>query len=243
MVGPAARGPSVDVWALGCLLYILLGGYSPFADAEARNIERRVAKGQFHSFATDKLWESVSDEAKDVIVRCFKVTRSDRITVQELRDHPWLALDKKGLTSTDLTGTRSKLEENFRKKFKKAANTIRAAWRMQSLLKEMKGAADTSEERPASGGGGDERDAGAAAERSAAVERGAGDVAEEGGGSGGRVGDTPSQRESNIFDSISEGSEIGTAEGEEENSRTHVRKPKLGRTASKYAQSSSTATA
>jgi serine/threonine protein kinase len=36
VVGPAARGYSVDVWALGCLLYILLGGYSPYADNDPK---------------------------------------------------------------------------------------------------------------------------------------------------------------------------------------------------------------
>ena len=33
--------------------------------------------------------------AKDVIAQCFKVTRGNRITVAGLREHPWLAMDKK----------------------------------------------------------------------------------------------------------------------------------------------------
>ena len=120
---------------MGCLLYILLGGYSPYADNDPRKTVRRVAKGQYHPFTTDEVWNSVSNEAKDVIMRCFEVTREKRITVDGLRAHPWLAMEKMGLTETSLEGTRTKLKENFRSKFRKAGNTIRATLRMQSLIK------------------------------------------------------------------------------------------------------------
>ena len=141
-------------------MYILLGGYSPYADNDPKMTVKRVAKGQYHPFSTDEVWNTVSDEAKDVIASCFKVTRSERITVQGLREHPWLAMDRKGLKKADLTETRSKLEENFKRKFKKAGHTVRATLRMQSLKKLTAGLSAAKEMRlqtesgEAAGGGG-----------------------------------------------------------------------------------------
>lgn len=137
VAGPAARDYLVDVWALGCLLYILLGGYSPYAENDPKMTVNRVINGRYYPFSTDAVWESVSDEAKDVIAQCFKVERGERITVQGLREHPWLSMEQMGLRHADLTHTRSKLQKNFKGKFKKAGNTIRAALRLQRLMKPM----------------------------------------------------------------------------------------------------------
>ena len=89
---------------------------------------------------------------------CFTVTRSKRITIAGLREHPWLAMDGKGLKEADLTETRKKIELNFKGKFKKAANTVRATLRMKSLTKltaDLSAAKELRLKTDSGGGGGD----------------------------------------------------------------------------------------
>ena len=133
--GAAARAPSVDVWGLGCMLYILLAGYSPYAHEDPAETVRLVARGEFHSFEDDpEVWSKVSDEAKDVIARCFETDPSRRVTTAGLREHPWVASANAG---PRLDATRANLDKNFRRKFRSAVDTVRATVRMQARLKAM----------------------------------------------------------------------------------------------------------
>lgn len=78
--GEAYQAPPAEVWSLGVLLSILLTGECPFADADAAK-EGRLSRPRI----------PLSLEVEHLMRACLQVDTSKRITVAQMRKHPWLA--------------------------------------------------------------------------------------------------------------------------------------------------------
>ena len=115
-----------DIWSLGVIVYILLGGYPPFIEKNQRNLFRRIKKGdyEFHP----QYWNSVSDGAKNLITRMLTVDPGERITAKEALRHSWIVGSGEELENSDLGLNLTKFKEfNAKRKFKsvvKAVSTI-----------------------------------------------------------------------------------------------------------------------
>jgi serine/threonine protein kinase len=79
---------SVDMWALGCVLYTLLCGFPPFYDESIKILTEKVAKGQYTFLSP--WWDTISDEAKDLVENLLHVDPEKRFTILEFLDHPWM---------------------------------------------------------------------------------------------------------------------------------------------------------
>ena len=71
---------SCDVWSLGVILYVFLCGYPPFEGDNNKEIFRNVLKQKLTFDPAD--WNTVSDEAKDLVSKMLAKKPSDRITAQ-----------------------------------------------------------------------------------------------------------------------------------------------------------------
>lgn len=78
---------SVDVYGMGiCLYYMLFGSY-PFCEPQKTNIE-----GLIHNIQSQVVHfpGGVSQLACDLILRMLSPKRRSRITLEEIKVHPWL---------------------------------------------------------------------------------------------------------------------------------------------------------
>ncbi|KAI9308753.1 kinase-like domain-containing protein [Cunninghamella echinulata] len=79
---------SVDMWAIGCVLYTMLCGFPPFYDESIRELTSKVVKGQY-SFLSP-WWDPISKSAKDLVSHLLCVDPNERYTIDEFFKHPWM---------------------------------------------------------------------------------------------------------------------------------------------------------
>ncbi|KAG5184181.1 SNF1-related protein kinase [Tribonema minus] len=81
--GTLYAGPEVDVWSCGVILYALLCGSLPFDDESIPSLFRKIKSGMY------SLPSHLSQLARDLIPRMLVVDPMKRITIPEIRAHPW----------------------------------------------------------------------------------------------------------------------------------------------------------
>jgi serine/threonine protein kinase len=116
---------SVDLWSIGCLIYMLIGGYPPFSGKDHRELFRKVRAGDF--VFHDAHFGQVSVEAKTVITNLLTVTVDKRCTAKEALASDWFTKKKldSELSERDLSGTIIEIKSfNARRKWKMAKNVI-----------------------------------------------------------------------------------------------------------------------
>lgn len=79
---------SVDMWAMGCVLYTLLCGFPPFYDESIEVLTEKVAKGQYTFLSP--WWDDISKSAQDLISHLLTVDPDKRYTIREFLAHPWI---------------------------------------------------------------------------------------------------------------------------------------------------------
>lgn len=79
---------SVDMWALGCVLYTLLCGFPPFYDESINVLTEKVARG-YYVFLSP-WWDDISASSKDLITHLLCVDVTQRYTIDEFLAHPWI---------------------------------------------------------------------------------------------------------------------------------------------------------
>ncbi|KGO77925.1 Calcium/calmodulin-dependent/calcium-dependent protein kinase [Penicillium italicum] len=79
---------SVDMWAMGCVLYTLLCGFPPFYDESIQALTEKVARGQYTFLSP--WWDEISKSAQDLISHLLTVDPEKRYTIKEFLAHPWI---------------------------------------------------------------------------------------------------------------------------------------------------------
>ena len=79
---------SVDMWALGCVLYTLLCGFPPFYDESIQVLTEKVARGQYTFLSP--WWDDISKSAQDLVSHLLTVNPDKRYTITEFLNHPWI---------------------------------------------------------------------------------------------------------------------------------------------------------
>ncbi|CAN0189555.1 unnamed protein product [Ascophyllum nodosum] len=127
-------GAPVDMWSIGVITYILLGGYPPFhGELLIHRLFQKIKRGKFAFH--EQYWDPISAEAKNLIARMLKVDPEERITAEDALQHSWVTTDDDELEESELGESLQRMRVfNARTKFKSAINSIILAMRLQQFL-------------------------------------------------------------------------------------------------------------
>ncbi|XP_061085446.1 NUAK family SNF1-like kinase 1 [Conger conger] len=81
--GRPYRGPEVDSWALGVLLYTLVYGTMPFDGGDHKNLIRQISSGEYRE-------PPQSSDARGLIRWMLMVNPERRATVEDIASHWWV---------------------------------------------------------------------------------------------------------------------------------------------------------
>jgi calcium/calmodulin-dependent protein kinase I len=72
-------GKAVDMWSLGVLVFVLLGGYLPFGDGGSwAQTQQNIIRGRFNFTDYPQVWGPVTENAKDLIRKLLHVNVDKR---------------------------------------------------------------------------------------------------------------------------------------------------------------------
>jgi calcium-dependent protein kinase len=77
-----------DIWSLGVVLFLMLGGHAPFPMDNEKEAHDKIALGEY-DFKPEK-WQLVSEVAKAFIGQCFCVNPDERMSADECLGHTWM---------------------------------------------------------------------------------------------------------------------------------------------------------
>lgn len=98
MGGASKKNPSMDMWAVGIILYTMLVGAHPFdlnGDAPEELICDRIVNREAPPLRNSRHAKHLSESAIDLIEKLLNWDEENRLTADEMLQHPWV----KGVTA------------------------------------------------------------------------------------------------------------------------------------------------
>ena len=81
--GKCYNGAAIDIWSSGVILYTILTGQLPFNEKQANKLYQKIRECKY------TIPKTVSESARDLIIRMLQKNPLDRITIGEIKQHAW----------------------------------------------------------------------------------------------------------------------------------------------------------
>ncbi|GKY99644.1 hypothetical protein MPSEU_000918400 [Mayamaea pseudoterrestris] len=122
-----------DMWSVGCLLYILIGGYPPFQARNHRLLFRKIRGADFCFH--DQYFKHVSIAAKQLIASMLTVDPKYRVTAEQaIEKSRWIQMRAADLEKADLSASLGEMKKfQARTSLKGAMRTV--LWSVQCKFK------------------------------------------------------------------------------------------------------------
>ena len=116
-------GTKVDMWSLGVIIYILLGGYPPFMEQSQRKLFKKIKRAQYEF--DDEYWANISEEAKNLIAGLLNVKPDARLSSGEALNDPWITGSDELLAGNNLGENLEQFKRfNAKRKVRQAVLTV-----------------------------------------------------------------------------------------------------------------------
>jgi hypothetical protein len=123
----------VDMWSLGVISFVLLGGYPPFAEVEGRpSLEDQITFG-LYSF-DEESWQDVTERAKDFVSKLLITDPERRLTADQALMHPIFSASVRGSTMNRNTVLDKIKRYNARRKLRGAVLAVMAQNKMSRIF-------------------------------------------------------------------------------------------------------------
>ncbi|XP_034109415.1 obscurin isoform X3 [Drosophila albomicans] len=90
---------SHDMWSVGLITYVLLGGRNPFLGADDRETLTKIREGRWDF--KDTIWTHISEDGRDFISRLLLYSPEERMDVKTALKHPWFFMLDRQATEHD----------------------------------------------------------------------------------------------------------------------------------------------
>jgi len=100
-----------DMWALGCIMYNLLTGQSPFSRAGDRDALAESVQNEMIEF-NQPAWAKLSEPAKDAVEMLLKINPALRLGAAALLRHPFIQVAKTSFPKKKMVHLLSNLKAN-----------------------------------------------------------------------------------------------------------------------------------
>jgi serine/threonine protein kinase len=125
-------GTKADMWSLGVITYILLGGYPPFVEQNQRELFKKIKRGAFEFHP--EYWAQISPEAKELISKLLTVDPDRRLSAPKALSSKWITGSDELLAGKDLGANLDAFRKfNAKRKLRQAVLTLMATNKMTSL--------------------------------------------------------------------------------------------------------------
>lgn len=83
IAGKRYNGVEVDIWSSGVVLFAMICGYLPFEDPNTSKLYKKILSASYN------VPKFVSSDGKAMLARVLETDPTKRITIKEMRKHPW----------------------------------------------------------------------------------------------------------------------------------------------------------
>eukprot|EP00698_Gefionella_okellyi_P023630 TRINITY_DN8127_c0_g1_i1.p1 TRINITY_DN8127_c0_g1~~TRINITY_DN8127_c0_g1_i1.p1 ORF type:complete len:539 (-),score=83.35 TRINITY_DN8127_c0_g1_i1:132-1538(-) len=122
-----AYSEQADMWSVGVIMYLLLCGRVPFSADDEDALRSKIVAGEIDY--SMPIWDSISDDAKNLLGHLLKVNPTERYDAQETLRHPWITGDSAGTQPLD-TVLELMRSFNIERKFRKGVFAVMASRRL-----------------------------------------------------------------------------------------------------------------